>query len=190
MDDEVKRAVAILKEGGIVIFPTDTAFGIGCRIDDREAVDRLFRIRQRPRDKATPVLVDSIGMAKQYYADPDDTVEALMHAHWPGALTIVAPCRTDVVYEPVRGSGATIGLRMPDHETILSIIGGVGVPLLGPSANFHGKQTPHAFEDVDPELIALVDAIVPGTCKHALASTVVAVEDGDIRIIRQGTVNI
>lgn len=190
MDDEMKRVTAILKEGGIVIFPTDTAFGIGCRIDDRDAVDRLFRIRQRPRDKATPVLVDSVEMARQYFADPDGTVEALMHAHWPGALTIVAPCRTDLVYEPVRGSGATIGLRMPDHETIVSLISGVGVPVLGPSANFHGKQTPHSYEEVDPELIALVDAFVPGSCKHSRASTVVAVEDGDIRIIRQGAVNI
>ncbi|EKD67215.1 MAG: Sua5/YciO/YrdC/YwlC family protein, partial [uncultured bacterium] len=59
MKSDVKRAIEVVREGGIVIYPTDTAFGIGCRIDDPKAVDRLFKIRRRPRDQATPVLVDS-----------------------------------------------------------------------------------------------------------------------------------
>ncbi len=64
MDTHIQKAIEILKQGGVVIFPTDTAFGIGCRIDDEEAVTRLFQIRKRPHEKATPVLVDTVTMAQ------------------------------------------------------------------------------------------------------------------------------
>ncbi|MDP2649775.1 MAG: Sua5/YciO/YrdC/YwlC family protein, partial [bacterium] len=66
MKKEVQKAVQILKEGGIVIFPTDTAFGIGCRVSDKKAVQKLFNIRRRPQTKSVPVLVDTVKMAKEY----------------------------------------------------------------------------------------------------------------------------
>src|SRR3989344_5255759 len=124
MKSDVKRAIEVVREGGIVIYPTDTAFGIGCRIDDLKAVDRLFKIRRRPRDQATPVLVDSIEQSLHYLDSPSDIVRRLMEKYWPGALTIIVPCKTNLVYSPIRGSGKTLGVRMPDHEITLSIIRG------------------------------------------------------------------
>ncbi|OGG12163.1 threonylcarbamoyl-AMP synthase [Candidatus Gottesmanbacteria bacterium RBG_13_45_10] len=186
--DTIQKTVKIVCEGGIIIYPTDTAFGIGCRIDDHKAVDRLFQIRKRPITQATPVLVSSIDMALAYFDHPSDIVRRFMENYWPGALTIVAPCKIEKVYSPIRGNGKTIGLRMPNHQTALKIIGGVGVPILGPSANFHGKPTPYSFKDLDPNLVQLVDFVVAGETHGNIASTVVDCSVSPYRIIRQGAV--
>lgn len=188
MDNHVREAVQVLAKGGIIIFPTDTAFGIGCRLDKPESVDRLFTIRKRPLTQAMPVLVDSVAMALAYLDNPSDIVRRLMQAHWPGGLTIVAPCRENLVYSPIRGGGKTIGVRQPDHEITAAIIHGAGVPILGSSANFHGKPTPFLFADLDPRLAALADYVVPGAGKGTAASTVVDTTHTPATILRQGAV--
>lgn len=188
MKSNILRAISVLKDGGIVIFPTDTAFGIGCRIDDSAAVDRLFTIRKRPRTQATPVLVSTKAMGLAYYVDPKDIVRRFMDEYWPGALTIISPCDINRIYSPIRGGGNTIGLRMPNHQTTLAIITGVGVPVLGPSANFHGMETPYRFKQLDPELCALVDLVVPGQCQTGGISTVVDCSVTPYTIVRQGKV--
>lgn len=190
MDEHISRAVRVLSQGGIIIFPTDTAFGIGCRLDNPTSVDRLFSIRERPLTQAMPVLVDSIDMALVYLDHPTDIVRRMMQAHWPGGLTIVAPCKENLVYSPIRGSVKTIGVRQPDHETTIRIIRGAGVPILGSSANFHGKATPFLFTDLDPELTALVDYVVPGVGKTTTASTVVDTTRTPAVIIRLGAVQL
>ncbi len=190
MDRNVQKAVEVLKKGGIVIYPTDTAFGIGCRIDDHKAVDRLFTIRKRPLTQATPVLVASIEMSLAYLSSPSVIVRRLMNEYWPGALTIVAPCKKNLIYSPIRGGWKNLGVRMPDHEAALSIIRGVGVPILGPSANFHGEPTPHWIADLNKELINLVDFVVPGECTLKEASTVVDCSTEPYTIIRQGAVKL
>lgn len=184
----MKNVEEIVRNGGIIIFPTDTAFGIGCRIDNHQAVDRLFKIRRRPRTQPMPVLVSSIQMALSYYFDPSDVVRRLMKDHWPGALTIVAQCHKNDISSPIRGGGGTVGLRMPDHSAILKIIEEVGVPVLGPSANFHGDPTPYSIADLNPELVNLVDYVVPGECSVRQASTVVDCSVIPYKIIRQGAV--
>lgn len=188
--EEVKQAIDVLTQGGIIIYPTDTAFGIGCRIDDRNAVDRLFKIRNRPLTQPMPVLVASNAMALAYLDYPSDIVRQLMKTYWPGALTIVAPCKEELIYSPIRGDGKTIGVRIPNHDIPLAIIRAIGVPILGPSANFHGKPTPYRQEDLDPKLIHLVDFVVPGTCIIKQASTVVDCSVDPYRIIRQGAVKL
>lgn len=186
----IQTATEIVKKGGIIIFPTDTAFGIGCRIDDRMAVDKLFRLRRRPGTQAMPVLVSSPEMAITYLTSPSDIVRRFMKQYWPGGLTIIDTCKKNLVYSPIRGGGETVGLRMPNHPTILKIIEGVGAPVLGPSANFHGDSTPYSAEDLNPELIKLVDYVVPGKCSVKQASTVVDCSVTPYKIIRQGAVRL
>ncbi len=186
----MKDVVEIVKNGGIIIFPTDTALGIGCRIDNLKSVERLYKIRRRPVTQAMPVLVSSIDMALTYYSNPSDVVRRLMKQYWPGALTIVAPCKKNVIYSPIRGGGESVGLRMPDHPVILKIIEEVGVPILGPSANFHGDPTPYSPADLNPELVKLVDYVVPGECTALQASTVVDCSVTPYRIIRRGAIQL
>ncbi len=179
-----------MTDGGIVIYPTDTAFGIGCRIDRPDAVDQLFALRRRSLTQATPVLVSSEEMALAYFDNPSEIVRRLMKEYWPGALTIVAKCKKNLIYSPIRGGGETIGLRMPDHEIPLAIIRGVGVPILGPSANFHSAPTPYREVDLDPELVKLVDLVIPGKCKVDNVSTVVDYSVSPYKILRQGAVKL
>src|SRR6185369_7081565 len=105
MNDQINKSINIIKQGGIVIFPTDTAFGIGCRVDNEESVKRLFEVRKRPPQQATPVLFDSIERVKEFVLPFSSDVEALMEKHWPGALTIVIPCHKEKVPSFVRGGG-------------------------------------------------------------------------------------
>jgi L-threonylcarbamoyladenylate synthase len=189
--EELNEAAKILKQGGIVIFPTDTAFGIGCRMDIESSVKRLFAIRRRPIIQATPVLVSSIEMAEKYLHSPlPDNVRRLMETYWPGGLTIVYPCPENKVTSLVRGDGKNLGVRIPNHKITIQLIESVGVPILGPSANFHGEKTPYSYEDLDPELLRLVDCVVSGECKTGKASTVVDCSVKPWKIIRQGAVTL
>ena len=191
MNSQIDEAVKILNQGGIVIFPTDTAFGIGCRIDNQNAVQRLFKIRKRAQSQAVPVLVSDLEMAKKYVsAFPENVVQKLVKPYWPGALTIVLKANKETVSGLVCGGGETIGLRMPNHPVILEIIKKVGVPVLGPSANFHGENAPYEFKDLSPQLISLVDYVVKGECSVREASTVIDSTLTPWKILRQGAISI
>lgn len=189
-DKNLIKAIQVLKDGGIVIFPTDTAFGIGCRIDNHDAVDRLFRLRKRPTTQAMPVLVNSEAMALPYLVSPSNVVRHLMKTYWPGGLTIIAESYKDRVYSPIRGGTNAVGFRMPNHKEALAIITAVGVPIAGPSANFHSEKTPFRFEDLDKNLIKLADFVLEGVCYSTTASTVVDCTTDPYIIIRRGAVNL
>jgi L-threonylcarbamoyladenylate synthase len=190
MDNQIRQAVRVLNNGGIIIFPTDTAFGIGCRMDEPFAIEKLFKLRNRPLTQATPVLVSGIDMAKDYLLLVSEDTENLMKKYWPGALTIVYPCDKNRVPELVRGGGNNLGVRAPDHPIILEIIRNVGVPILGPSANLHREKTPYKFEDLDKNLIKNVDFVVSGECKFNQASTVIDCSKDPWKILRKGKVEI
>lgn len=190
MKQNVQKAIEVLNNGGIVIFPTDTAFGIGCRIDNERSVQRLFEIRKRPSTQAMSALVSSVEMAEKYVQISEKVKEQLMKQYWPGALTIILPCDLEKVPHLVRGGGSTLGVRMPNHADLLEIIKEVGVPILGPSANFHGEKTPYSFEDLDKDLIKLVDFVLPGECSMGNVSTVIDCSQKPWKILREGAVSL
>jgi L-threonylcarbamoyladenylate synthase len=186
----VTQAAERIRDGGIIIFPTDTAFAISCRIDRPDSVKRLFTLRNRPETKAVPLLVASIDMAKSYFADVSDRMSYLMKTYWPGGLTIVAK-NGDASIDPLLlGGGSTVGLRQPSHTTALDLIDAVGVPLVGTSANFSGGQTPYTLFDLNPDLIALTDGVVDGVCTTKIASTVIDCSAEPPVIVRQGAVDV
>lgn len=189
MENYIQKAINILNQGGIIIFPTDTAIGIGCRIDNEKAINKLFQIRKRPSTRATPVLVSGPGMAQKYMKPfTPEIKDNLISKYWPGALTIVYPCKTELVPALVRGGTGTLGVRMPNQQDVLSVIEGIGVPLLGPSANFHGEETPYQISELNINLIKQVDFILKGNCKLHQASTVIDCSVKPWKILRQGAV--
>jgi L-threonylcarbamoyladenylate synthase len=189
--NDIEKAGEVLKKGGIVIYPTDTAFGIGCRIDDQNAVARLFVLRKRPETQATPVMVDTVKMAQDYLAPiPELVVQKLIEPYWPGALTIVLPCLSDKVPALVRGGTQTIGVRIPAHPVARSLVRNLGIPILGPSANFHGDPTPYSYEVLNPELLKLADFVIDGECTVKQQSTVIDCSVTPWKILRQGAVKI
>lgn len=191
MNNQIDEAVKVLNQGGIVIFPTDTAYGIGCRIDKEASIKKLFAIRRRPEYQATPILVSSLEMAKKYVVEiPEDVASNLIKPYWPGALTIVLKTETELVPLLVRGGGDTVGIRIPNHPITLEMIQKSGVPILGPSANFHGEDTPYDFKDLSPELISLVDYVVKGECLLKKPSTVIDCSEKYWKILRHGAITI
>jgi L-threonylcarbamoyladenylate synthase len=189
--NDINKAVEVLNKGGIIIFPTDTAFGIGCRIDNKQAVKKLFKIRKRPLTQATPVLVSSLEMAKQYVKEvPLDVIDKLIIPYWPGALTIVLLAKSEKILPLIRGNGKNIGVRMPKNDLILDIIKKVGVPILGPSANFHGENTPYEYKDLNQELVSMVDYVLNGECEYKKSSTVIDCSISPWQILREGAINI
>jgi L-threonylcarbamoyladenylate synthase len=191
MNKQIDEAVKVLNRGGIIIFPTDTAFGIGCRIDNEKAVQKLFSIRNRPKSQAVPVLVSDLEMLKQYVTEvPEKVIQDLIKPFWPGALTVALKANMHKVPSLVRGGGETVGVRMPNHPVTLGIISKVGVPVLGPSANFHGKNTPYEFKDLDPQLISLADYVVEGECPIRQASTVIDCTKVPWEILRRGAIRV
>lgn len=190
MNKNLKKAIKVVKNGGIAIFPTDTAFGIGCRIDDEHAVARLFKLRKRPEQKAVPVLVSSIGMAEEYVESIEPDVRRLMKKYWPGALTIVVTCKKNKIPGIVRAGGETIGLRLPKHATVIHMIRQLGIPIVGSSANFAGEKTPYKASEVDKKIINLVDIFMPGRCTIKKSSTVVDVTQKPWKILRAGAIKL
>jgi L-threonylcarbamoyladenylate synthase len=189
--NKINEAIKVLEQGGIVIYPTDTAFGIGCRVDDEKAIRKLFEIRKRPFSQATPVLFDSKERLKDFVLPINGKIELLMDKYWPGALTIVIPSKVSKIPSLVRGDGPNLGVRVPDHEIPQALISGLGLPILGPSANFHGEETPYKFEDLDKSLIKLVDLVIEGKTRgENLASTVVDCSEEPWKILRQGSLKI
>ncbi|HUD09614.1 MAG TPA: L-threonylcarbamoyladenylate synthase [Patescibacteria group bacterium] len=190
MNSQINEAVKVLNRGGIIIFPTDTAFGIGCRIDNEDTIQRLFKIRNRPASQAVPVLFDSAQKVKKYVLPFDEKIQKLMNDSWPGALTIILKANIEKVPLLIRGGGETVGVRIPNHPMILEILKGVGVPVLGPSANFHGEKTPYEFKDLDPKLVSLVDYVVEGECSIKKTSTVIDCTKAPWKILRQGAIKV
>lgn len=191
MDKSTQKAIEVLKQGGIVIFPTDTAFGIGCVINDERAVKKLFQIRKRSENKATPVLVDTVKMAQDYLQPiSKDVIDQLIEPYWPGGLTIVLPSITEKVPNLVRGGGTTIGVRIPAHPIARAIIRGVGKPILGPSANFAGEKTPYKLSDLNPQLCKLVDFVVEDQAYGKEASTVIDCSEMPWKVLRQGAIKL
>lgn len=130
-------------------------------------------------------------MAKKYFRPPlPNNVRHLIERYWPGALTIVYNCQWDKVLSQVRGCGKTLGVRMPDHEITSELIKSVKVPLLGPSANFHGEKTPYRYQDLDKNLVKLVDFVIPGSCTVGNVSTVVDCIKHPFKVIRQGAIKL
>lgn len=191
MEEKIKKAIEIFNKGGIVIFPTDTAYGIGCRIDRVNSVRKLFKIKRRSKSQPVLALVDSIEMAQNYLMPLDLKARELMEKYWPGALTIVYNCKIAKVPSIVRGGKKTLGVRMPNHPLILKLIKEIGVPILGPSANFHKKKTPYKFTDLDSKLLKLVDYILKeNISKLPKPSTVVDCTKKPWRVLREGAVRL
>lgn len=190
MDKKIEKAIEVFKNGGIVVFPTDTAIGIGCRIDAVESVKRVFDIKKRDYSKPLLALVGSMQMAKKYVSIPKNVQENLLDIYWPGGLTVFLKCATAKVPSLVRSGTDSLAVRFPDHHDIQNIIKQVGVPIIATSANFSGDPTPYSLSEVNKKLLSKVDFVLDGECTFREQSTIIDCTAMPWKIIRQGAVKI
>ena len=149
------EAVRHFKKGDIVIFPTDTLYGIGCVLSNEKSIEKLYALRKTPLSKPTPILTASLDQAS-LYGKFDRTAASIAKTFWPGALTIVVKARKTVP-EIIQGETGTIGIRVPKFTWLGNLIQSVGEPIVASSANLHGRSTPISFAQIDRKLLSLVD---------------------------------
>ncbi|MEN3037380.1 MAG: L-threonylcarbamoyladenylate synthase, partial [Candidatus Methanosuratincola petrocarbonis] len=170
-----REAGEVVRGGGIIVFPTDTVYGIGCDPRNAEAVRRLFAAKRREK-KPMPVLVDSLQSAERL-VELGEAGRALAEIFWPGALTIVAPLRKSLP-EELTGGRQKVGVRIPKHPVAISIIAASGGALVGTSANISGRRAASSVGELDPELLQSVEIVVDaGEAPAGRASTIVEVGD-------------
>jgi L-threonylcarbamoyladenylate synthase len=183
-----RRAVDMLREGAVIAFPTDTVYGLGCRIDDPAAVRRIFALKGREIEEPLPVLLADLGQLEEYGRDLTSAARRLARGFWPGALTIVVH-RAEAVPALVAGGRDTVGLRVPDHPLPRRLVRDLGVPLVGTSANRHGAPSPLTAQQVAFDLGDAVDLLLDGgRCPGGRESTVVDATSDPPRVLRRGAV--
>ena len=186
--DPIADAVAAVRSGRLIVFPTDTVYGIGTVPYDATATARLFDAKHRPRDLTLPVLTPTLEAARAV-ARFDDRAERLAAALWPGALTLVLP-RTDASTGwDLGGDGETIGVRVPSHPLALAVLAAAG-PLATTSANRSGEPPAVTCDELHA---AFGDGVAVYLCQEqplsGAASTVVDLTHQDVRVLRAGGVD-
>lgn len=190
IEKQIKKAVSILKEGGIVAYPTDTVYGLGASMSDITAVERIFKVKGRPKGMALPVLLANHEQIKQIVTFVPMSAKRLIEKFFPGALTIVLP-KSDAVPDIITGGGKTVAFRIPDHPVPLALVTGLGKPIVGTSANLSGKPSPMTAAEVLEQIGDQIDMVIDGgKTPGGIESTVVDLSGGSPIIRRQGAISI
>jgi L-threonylcarbamoyladenylate synthase len=187
IEDQVELAIEVLKEGGVVAFPTDTVYGIGANAFSEPAVAKIYRIKQRPRHLALPLLISSKLELEQVARVVPEVAWRLAERFLPGGLTLVL--KKAAVVPDIVAPGDTVAVRIPDHPIPIALIRGLGAPLIGTSANNSGRASPVTAQEVWAQLGDKVDFIIDGgRCRWGVESTVVDVSGEFPSILREGAV--
>jgi len=186
--EQIKKGVSILEQGGLVAYPTDTVYGLGAYAYLGGAVERIYRVKERPRDMPLPLLLADEGMIADIAAELSPAAWLLIKELLPGALTLVVN-KSIAVPRIVGSEGPTIAVRIPDHPVPIALIKGLKAPIIGTSANLSGKQSPLTAEEVESQLGDRIDLIIDGgKCPGGTESTVVDVTGEKPAILREGAI--
>lgn len=187
--DDIAAASQLLASGGVVAFPTDTYYAMGAYALDGDAVSKVFDAKGRASSTPVPVLLPDTRSVDLFAADFPPVAVALADRFWPGALTIVLPA-LDVVPRIITGGTGTVGLRVPDNETALTLLRAVGAGITGTSANQTGAPPMKFASEVEAAFSEHPGLILTGDCGgHNAPSTVVDVTSGMPRILREGAIS-
>jgi len=186
-DASVQEAGRIIRDGGVVAFPTDTFYGLAANPFDKKAVERVFEIKNRPRNKPILVLISEESQLNGLVRAVPESGRKLINRFWPGPLTIVFQGAD--LPEGLCGESGNIGVRFPSHPLCIELIRQSGRPITATSANASGDANPTTAQDVFESIGEKVDLILDGGESAAmLPSTVVKVGD-EIEIIREGQIS-
>lgn len=186
----ILEAADIIRSGGVVVFPTRNLYGLGADAFNPDAVDRVFRIKQRPPDKPVSILVKSRADVDGLATYIPDAALNLMDRFWPGRMTIVFKARPGTSPALTAGTGK-IGIRIPEHPAAVALIAAVGRSITGTSANFSGMPGVHRVSDLPETFIEAVDLVLDaGELKTGIGSTVVDVTTDPPAVLREGEVRL
>ncbi len=182
-DEGIKEALEVLKRGGLVIYPTDTLYGLGCNALDESAVKRVFAAKKRPPSSPLPIAVNDIEMMKRYAQLPD-TAERLVEAFLPGALTVVLKKKD--LPDVLTGGLPKVGVRIPKSGVALRLVELLGVPITATSANISGNPPPVSAKEAASQIEADI-VLDKGRLEVGVPSTVIDMT-GEPKILREGAI--
>jgi len=183
----VDAAAAVLRSGGIVVYPTETLYALGARADDAAALQRLARAKLRPEGKPLPLLAADREQVRQV-ARLDGPAARAADRFWPGPLTLVLPAGPGLDLAVTAGSG-TVGIRIPGSAVARALARRAGFALVSTSANPAGGPSPARVADLDRGLLGQVDHVLDGgPTPGGAASTVVRIEGSIVHVVREGAI--
>lgn len=182
----IRQAVEVLTGGGLVIFPTETVYGLAADALSEEAVRGVWEVKGRPSGKPLPVQVANVEGLRLLWREVPDDLMPLISAFMPGALTLVYR-HSALVPEFVTAGLDTVGVRIPNHPVALELLKAFGRPIVAPSANLSGAPPPSRVEQIPPALLEQVDLVIDaGDTGGGVPSTVLDVTVRPARILRVG----
>ena len=185
---DLERAVAVLKNGGVVAIPTDTLYGLAADVFNTAALDRVFAVKGRPDDLALPVLVSGWEQVKRVAKNFPPQAQNLAEQFWPGALTLVFE-KISGLPDRLTAGGPTVAVRMPGHPVPIQLIDGLGGPITGTSANISGDADLLTLAELTDQIGSRVDYIVKsGPVPEGKASTVIDITSGHPKLLRDGAI--
>jgi len=181
----LEKLASTVKNGGIIVFPTDTIYGIGCDPLNNEAVEKIFKIKTRLRSKGLPILCDNVESVKKIALIPD-IASQYIDRYWPGKLTIILKA-TGLIPKEVTGSLDTIAVRIPGNDFTLKLISVIGGFLIGTSANKSNAEVPKDIKEIQAQISEEIDFIIDaGPVKDVKPSTILDITTPVPKIIRKG----
>ena len=189
IQQQVERGISILKQGGLVAYPTDTVYGLGASASLPQAVKRVYEVKERPQNLALPLLLADASQITEFAESVPPIAWLLIHKFLPGALTLVLP-KSNSVADVITAGGTTIAIRIPAHPVPIALVKGLGTPIVGTSANLSGKPSPLTVEEVYSQLDDKPDLIIDGgRCLGGKESTVVDVTGEIPVVLREGAIS-
>jgi L-threonylcarbamoyladenylate synthase len=189
IQQQVEEGITILKQGGIVAFPTDTVYGLGAGISIDHAVARIYMIKERPRNMAFPLLLADKSQIDEVAHPVPPVAWLLADKFLPGALTMVL-FKSETVPDIITGGGRTVAVRIPAHPVPTALARGLGTPIVGTSANLSGKPSSLTADEVRAQLGDKVDLIIDGgRCPSGKESTIIDLTGETPLILREGAIS-
>lgn len=187
--DYSERAAAVIRDGGIIAYPTETYYGLGIDPFNNEAIERLFRVKQRPLSKPILVIIDNPSQLCHLTSTFPEPYRELVSNHWPGPLTLIFPAR-EHISNLLTGNTGTIGIRMTSSEIAAEICKSAGTPISATSANVSGQPPASSVEEVVNYFGDHVDLIVDGGVTAApQCSTIVTIDHKKgVKVLREGMI--
>lgn len=183
-------AAELIKKGKIVVFPTETVYGIGTNGLDEKAIKRLYEVKQRPLNKPISLLVSNMEMVNLIAKDITEVEYKIMEKFFPGPLTIILK-KKEIVPHILTAGQDTVGVRMPSGEIARKLVEYANVPIATPSANISGEPSGTNLQEIKKNFEGKVDYFIDGgNSELGLASTIVQVIDGKPQILRQGSITL
>ncbi len=187
---EITKAANLLKKGEVVVFPTETVYGLGANAFNEIAVAKIFQAKNRPADNPTIVHISSIEQLNQVVTKVPKKAIKLIKEFWPGPLTLVLQKSANIPNNVTAGL-SSVAVRMPSHPVALALIKECNFPIAAPSANTSTRPSPtcakHAFDDLKERVPLVIDA---GSCEHGLESTVISLLEEKPVLLRPGAITI